>query len=328
MDLEHFIPARRGRPPKVKDEGNRLTALEQAMQQPLPPEIFKAAKTLVAAYEVVDALVGEYRKVSESARIPPDIRQKNAERAYEQARDFAGYARDVLADARRELRDKLQEFTEIKTAMFADRRKKELEAAVAAAEKSVSDREADVQRAHERQEAARVARDLASVDPVAAAQAALVSALTRREAAAMGAEADNVPSLAEIDRLQAALDSAKKFNDTSIELRVEALKSEILRQAEKVRAAHTALLERLHPFREKWLEAANTQIAEAATMLAQTQQLAELFNGYAGVPAPFQHARLGGAGTATGDPTLKGAEDVLSVFATIRAGTQRLNPYL
>nr|CAD6616606.1 hypothetical protein RFYW14_03176 [Pseudorhizobium flavum] len=109
---------------------------------------------------------------------------------------------------------------------------------------------------------------------------------------------------------------------------LETFQAEVNRRAAWVRDAHAELHKLLQPLRAKWAAAADEQLATAATLIAQTEQLGSLVEGYGHVHNPFKRDRFAGQGSHEGDPTVPNLEAVLSVTHALRMGLDHMNPRL
>ena len=109
---------------------------------------------------------------------------------------------------------------------------------------------------------------------------------------------------------------------------LETFQAEADRRAAWGRDAHTKLYKLLQPLREKWTAAADEQLGTAVTLIAQTEQLESLLQGYGTVYAPFKREQFAGQGTHEGDPTVPNLEAVLFVTHALRMGLDHMNPRL
>ncbi len=328
--VDDLLPSRgRGRPPKVKEtDQTGMTPLERAISRPLPPEVLLAVEDLKAAAKVAEALEAKLSAAKEAVARTPERVAADASRAADSARTAVGWAHEAVRDANADVREAQALLEEAETAFF--KKPGDIERAKAnlkEAEESAAMKAKALAAAQERQAAALQAEAAAKLDPVAQAQAALVRAQTRQEVASQIGGGDT-PTPKEIAELEAAFERARADDASSRKLRVEALKEEVQRQAQMVRAAHDRLHELLAPHRAEWEAAAEAQLATAATLIAQTEQLGEYLKGYTGTYRPFRHTRFDHAGDHVGNQMLPDDGSVSAAYIALRQSLRQMHPHL
>ncbi len=336
--VDDLLPSRgRGRPPKAKEtDQTSITPLERVLSEPLPQEIVEAAAELNSAIAAVKEATRAYREADAEAKRPLALRMKDADSYVASAERNIDYFRSVRTEdmkIAKAARLKLEEVEATTHRSVIDLAKRQDPPEVRAAKQELAQAEAlvkatdlEIEGWQTKLAEAKKARAALDATSDVVAHDALQRALAKREVAKrLGGEA---PTDEDIEALERAYEEAKRQASMVTDTILETIQAEVDRRAAWVRDAHTKLHKLLQPLREKWAAAADEQLANAVTLIAQTEQLECLLQGYGVVYAPFKRDRFTGQGSHEGDATVPNLEGVLSITHALRVGLDHMNPRL
>lgn len=317
--IENLAPRGRGRPPKPKEP--EPTPLEAVLAKGLPAEIHAPLAEYQAAVAAFKIAAQAYRDAKDAAQQTPEKRLKEAQNAVESTRHAILYRQDDLRDANRDVREAAAKLEEANGAFFGkDVHVAEAAKVLAEAERRKESAEAHLAAVNQRHEDAKAELERARVDPEAAAYDALMKAHAKRDVARQIGGVLDVPTDAEIEQLEQAYDKLKNSGEASRGPRLAVLAEEVDRRRELVSQTDRKLREALAPFESALTAAADEQIAAAATLIAQAEQLKSYRKGFGQVDRPFEFKRIDGGGTVKGDPTLPQTDVLLSLYGAIWRG--------
>lgn len=332
--IETIAPRGRGRPPKPRDQES--TPLEIAMSEPLPSQLVELVAQLRLACDDVDKIYAVYRETAETARMTPELSRKAARRAVESAEEVV----DVARMRRREIQIDLNAArARVEEAEALDGRaikypgaQREEDNRLAEAQRNLAElleekerNDTRLVRDEERLAQAKQEEAVLEKDPQASAFDAWQRAIAKREVAEQLGHSDNVPTVEEVEELRAVHEKAKLDAAAPVSHRLDALREEYARAVQTANELRQRLDDLLLPYTIRWREAAEEQVATAAKLIAQAQQLQSLMAEDGDVHNVFTYPRVDSAGYHRADPRIAGGEAMREVYLAIQASSSKVS---